>query len=433
MAQVTGGRFDHLSILPFEVDKAARENGPNGRPRLRVRGWASTEQEDLDREVIHVGAFDQHLADFLRNPQMVWMHERGDTQGLWETVRPEPGRGYWVEGYMVHLGGEQDDRRFAMVEEGLVRGLSVGFNGQYTQDYGYWDGADEAGYPTRESRWHWTKNCRLMEVSLCNIPCNPSATMELAKAAGLQIVTPETFQVKSVVPYQNLPLAPEETGWDAAAALRRVARWAGGPDKADIDWARYRRAFVWYDSADSENFGAYKLPIADVIDGELQAVWRGVAASMAALLGSRGGVDIPEEDREGVYNHLVRYYKRFEKEPPELKGFGEPVLWKADEQDIFEECRALEDVERLRSAATSLSNITRHWQREGGAPSAAVVASAVSAITAATGIVKAAEALSEATSAELQRAADMLGDVLGKRPAPRVETDDKDLVLRITR
>jgi hypothetical protein len=40
---------------------------------------------------------------------------------------------------------------------------------------------------------------------------------------------------------------------------------------------------------------------------------------MAALLGGRGGVDMPESDRKSVYNHLSRHYAQFDREPPDYK------------------------------------------------------------------------------------------------------------------
>ena len=39
---------------------------------------------------------------------------------------------------------------------------------------------------------------------------------------------------------------------------------------------------------------------------------------MAALMGARGGVDIPTQDRRAVYNHLARHYRQFKREPPEF-------------------------------------------------------------------------------------------------------------------
>jgi len=123
---------------------------------------------------------------------------------------------------------------------------------------------------------------------------------------------------EGVVPFKETPKAPEDREWDADAAERRIREWAGGPDKENIDWAKYRQGFAWYNSADPENFGSYKLPHHDVIDGKLVVVWRGVTAAMQALLGARGGVDIPAEDRRSVYNHLAKHYRQFDREPPEF-------------------------------------------------------------------------------------------------------------------
>jgi hypothetical protein len=126
------------------------------------------------------------------------------------------------------------------------------------------------------------------------------------------------FQEKAVPPHET-PKAPEDRPWDADAAERRIREWAGGPDKDSVNWSKYRQAFAWYDAEDPENFGSYKLPHHDVIDGRLVVVWRGTAAAMAALLGARGGVDIPAADRRAVYRHLARHYRQFDKEPPEFR------------------------------------------------------------------------------------------------------------------
>ena len=44
---------------------------------------------------------------------------------------------------------------------------------------------------------------------------------------------------------------------------------------------KYRDAHVWYDSHNKDNFTAYKMLIADVIDGKLKAVPRAVMAAAA--------------------------------------------------------------------------------------------------------------------------------------------------------
>lgn len=121
-----------------------------------------------------------------------------------------------------------------------------------------------------------------------------------------------TVAVKRVSGDPDLPLAPREYGWSASAAERRVRAWATDGD--EIDWARYRRAFFWYDEDNPERLDAYKLGFADVIDGELRAIPRGIFAVAAALMGARGGVDIPAGEVAGVKSRVERYYARMREE-----------------------------------------------------------------------------------------------------------------------
>ena len=130
--------------------------------------------------------------------------------------------------------------------------------------------------------------------------------------------TVERFLWAGAIPPHDSPKAPKDRAWDGDAARDRVRAWAGGPDKEKIDWDKYARAFAWVDPEHRDDFGGYKLPHHDIVDGELKVVWRGVAAAMQALLGARGGVDIPREDRRAVYRHLARHYKQFGEEPPEF-------------------------------------------------------------------------------------------------------------------
>lgn len=113
--------------------------------------------------------------------------------------------------------------------------------------------------------------------------------------------------------FQDLPLADEERSWDGDAAESRVREWAGAQDGPN---AKYRDAHVWYDAGAADNFGSYKLLIADVVDGRLMAVPRGVMAAGAVMQGSRGGVDLPEGDVDRVKAHLARYYEKMDRRPP---------------------------------------------------------------------------------------------------------------------
>ncbi|CAN5337761.1 hypothetical protein BH09ACT8_BH09ACT8_32140 [soil metagenome] len=117
----------------------------------------------------------------------------------------------------------------------------------------------------------------------------------------------------SVTAFQNLPLSDRAREWDGAAAEKRVRKWADAEGEPD---AKYRSAHVWYDKDSKDNFGAYKLLIADVIDGKLTAVPRGVMAAGAVMQGSRGGVDLPKDDIDRVKSHLGKYYAKMDETAP---------------------------------------------------------------------------------------------------------------------
>lgn len=104
--------------------------------------------------------------------------------------------------------------------------------------------------------------------------------------------------------------------WDASAAETRIRKWAGGPAKETMDWGKYAQAFFWHDTSDPENFGSYKLPFADVVDGDLKAVTSGIFAAAAAVQGARGGVQLPAGDLAKVKSHISRYYKTLNRETP---------------------------------------------------------------------------------------------------------------------
>lgn len=126
---------------------------------------------------------------------------------------------------------------------------------------------------------------------------------------------------RGAIPYKKHPLASPDADWNGPAEVR----------KASVDDLRVMCA--WFDSANPEVKASYKLPHHRADDH--YTVWAGVRAAMAALLGARGGVRIPEEDRRGVYNHLARHYREFDKEPPELREYSPDEL-KALFPDLYE-------------------------------------------------------------------------------------------------
>lgn len=147
---------------------------------------------------------------------------------------------------------------------------------------------------------------------------------------------------KGVIAYKKTPKAPITDTWDAGKEVR----------EADIDDLKIM--CTWFDSDNPDVKGSYKLPHHRKSGYVL--VWRAVAAAMGALLGARGGVDIPSGDRRGVYNHLSKHYKEFDKRVPLLKSYTKEELEKI-EQDDFQN-KNKDEVKKMDELIKVLKDIT---------------------------------------------------------------------------
>ena len=136
-----------------------------------------------------------------------------------------------------------------------------------------------------------------------------------------------------VVPYRPEGKTDTNKAWDGAGARKRLSNWAGGPDKDKINWEKYQRGFAVVEG-EADSFGSYKLPHHDIINNNIVTVWRGVAAAMGVLLGARGGVDA--SNKKGIYNHLVKHYRQYDKEPPKFGiAYSGEELKRIEEGEIF--------------------------------------------------------------------------------------------------
>jgi HK97 family phage prohead protease len=187
----------------------------------------------------------------------------------------------------INLEVQQGREAFALAKQGVLSDFSIGFS---TQDDVI---RRMEGFDLRE-----ISKAIVWEGSIVDEPMNPEA---------------QITEVKTVVPFQDLPVADQGRAWDSDQAVARVREFT---DSEDAPSATYRQAFLWFDSDDADSFGAYKLPIADVIDGTLTAVPRGIFAAAGALQGARGGVDLPADDRPRVIRNVERYYDKMGLDSP---------------------------------------------------------------------------------------------------------------------
>lgn len=91
----------------------------------------------------------------------------------------------------------------------------------------------------------------------------------------------------------GLPLADSGRIWDKSAALKRVRTEIGAEDAPNATFGRYH---LWFDAENAENFGAYKLPFVDIIDGRAHAVPAALRNAAARLAQTDGPTDA-EKDR----------------------------------------------------------------------------------------------------------------------------------------
>lgn len=122
-----------------------------------------------------------------------------------------------------------------------------------------------------------------------------------------RVLQSKTAIVAAVVGDTDLPIADRELAWDGAGARQRVFEMCTSGDTVDVDCVS--RAFLWRNpDANPETMGAYSLGYADVIDGRLQIVPRGVAATA----GGRGvdAADIPAEDKDRIKSRICTLYDR---------------------------------------------------------------------------------------------------------------------------
>lgn len=266
-----------------------KEHNRNGIPIGIVIGHIAT--FDVDRgdffgvkDKFAKKAFDVSLADLKkRKRQMRFKDHHGRTIGGFPIDKViVDKKGLFGEGE-INLDVQQGREAFSLAKQGVLSDFSIGFS---IDDFEMKDGI------------RIIKQATIWEGSIVDEPMNPKATITI---------------VKSVVPFKDFPLADRDRAWSADTAIGRVREFT---DSTDEPSASYKNAFVWYDREDSENFGAYKLPIADVINGKLTVIPRAIFAAAAAMQGARGGVDIPEAERAGVIRHLERYYAKMDLDSP---------------------------------------------------------------------------------------------------------------------
>jgi len=295
------------------------------------------------------GAFAENLAEWRESGDpipFIWSHQWGDPDSFVGTVDPEDAqetdRGLEVRAVM-DLTHQQSARVYQLLKTRSVRQFSFAF-----------DVLEEVEMKDEPfNRWWNVYELRKLKLFECG-PCLLGANEEtdLLEVASRHKVgravsgtnREKLTQAKDLIEEVLAADGDDESDPSENSRKRRGAKSAVGSHStatSDADWdgpaqesalsedctaADYKKMYAWVDpDGDAETQAAYKFPHHFVSDGKPAAAsTKACSAAIAALNGGRGGADIPDGDRQGVYNHVAKHLKDAgQEEIPELASVEE--------------------------------------------------------------------------------------------------------------
>ena len=266
----------------FEAQKVLdpEEGGPN---IGKFEGFASTfGNSDRMDDIIVKGAFENTLKDHKdrsnRQIRMLFQHNRSNLIGGFPiSDAREDDKGLFVKGD-VNLDTQGGKESFSLMKQGVLTDMSIGF---IIRDSEMNDGRQ------------MIKDVDLLEISLVTEPANQEA-----------VVT----SVKSVMPFQDLPLADIGEAWDASDSLSAIKDF-------ETDEKFYNSAFLIKRDGLSNI-----MQIATLVGDQLKAVPQAIFCAAASI--QCGDHGLSKDELASVTPNIEKYYERMSRESPFEKGFS---------------------------------------------------------------------------------------------------------------
>ncbi len=293
-------------IAKAYVEKVSGEDG------VLEAAIASDGIVDREGDVISPDAWD--LKAFKKNPQFLWGHNIRE-------YKPPIGRieKFWFE------GTGKNKRLMFKPKFDLQDSFAAEIYRKYKEKF---LNAFSVGFIPLDADGNTYTKAELLEISAVCVPANPRALVAI-RGSGLKSVNWSELneginEEKAVVSFKSTDVLPDSASWNASEAFKRVQEWA----KKDgvINYDKFKDAFTWFNDSKADEVSSYKLLHHDVRGDKLVVNFRGVAAAMALLIGANGGIDISDDERRGVYEHLKKHYKQFDKPVPDFRLVEEQVL-----------------------------------------------------------------------------------------------------------
>jgi hypothetical protein len=137
----------------------------------------------------------------------------------------------------------------------------------------------------------------------------------LLASAGVKV----TFDINARA-WDAWPIAPRDYTFNADDAVKRIADWSGiGTKTPSLD--HYASTFLWRDGSqagDTLAQDSFRLPLADIINGEPHLIYHAVYAAAALLAGGHGGLpNIPQQEQDHMKGVINAIYDKM------AKAFGD--------------------------------------------------------------------------------------------------------------
>ena len=269
---------------------------------------------DADQDRIVSGAFDKSLGSLgSETISVLWGHDSKEVVGKvvdgYEIGMAEKSVLYLE--MLFNLETTRGRDAYADVKFGSITQWSVGFNAS----------PDDIEV-VKEGNQTITniKQVQLVEVSAVIRGSSP----------GTGTLSVKAQKEKRAIPVHDT--ATTDVSWDGGAAVSAMP---------NDDETAYKEMFAYVNpESDPETKGAYKFPHHEFSGGSVGAANMRACTSIIAILnGGMGGADIPDADRQGIWNHAASHLRDGDKEPPELKEKSE-LYPGSDEYTTIEEARA---------------------------------------------------------------------------------------------
>lgn len=251
-------------------------------------------------------------------------HDGATVVGKVNRIYDGPG-GYWGDGEFLDPTMVPEVPKAIYMLNNKVMGPSVDLDRDFT--------VEAVKHPTRpDKKAGLFKEYNVIGVTLVPMPAFHQVHMAIDSdddKALVASVLPEMdmsdwhpFAVNGDS-WKQWPLAPRDYKFDADDAVKRIAYWSGiGSKEPNLNG--YASAFLWRNGnqvGDSLAQDSFRLPLADVINGELHLIYHAAYAAAALLSGAHGGLpNIPEEDKQAMVPVLNEVYAAC------AEAFGDPNL-----------------------------------------------------------------------------------------------------------